>query len=133
MYPIFLSQVTSAEDAGAQILQTAVPELVMRFPGAWPTLCRRGDTGGGQMCWLRVRSCDCSPKHASPDLPWLVRLTRGLRTGCCWPSEVRGAGLAGLETLGSHRWSSRPSGLPRRVWRGQPRSLQPGEALPGVG
>lgn len=95
--------------------------------------CHGGDTGGGQTCQLRARRHDCSPKHPSPDLPRLVRLTRGLRPGCCRPSEARGAGSAGLETLGSHRRGSRPSGLPRRVWGGQPRSLQLGEARPGAG
>lgn len=39
MYQIWLSdQDTSAEDASVQILQRAVPELVMHFPGAQPML-----------------------------------------------------------------------------------------------
>lgn len=73
------------------------------------------------------------PKHPSPDLPRLVRLTRGLRPGCYRPSEARGAGSAGLENLGSHHRGSRPSVLPRRVWGGQPFSLRPGESHPDAG
>ena len=95
--------------------------------------CCRAGTGGGQTCRLRARRHDCRPKHPSPDLPRLVRLTRGLRPGCCQPSEARGAGSAGLETLGSHRRGLRPFGLPRRACWGQPCSLQPGEARPGAG
>lgn len=97
----FLTQDTCAEDASAQIPRTAVPELVMDFPGTEGTgVVGRG---GGQTCWLWVKSRDCSSGHVSPDLPWLVRLTRGLGQGVAGPprcgSRFGGSGSPGFPPL----------------------------------
>lgn len=60
-----------------------------------------------------ARSGDCHPKYPSPDLPRLVRLTRGLRPRVLLALGGAGAGWAGPKSRGQRRRRSVPTATAR--------------------